>query len=70
MFIRELFQSVLEMPGKFVDVAMHDPLSAVLLAIGGLITTLSVAYFSLLSLRSLVELFTPAPGGQPRQPGQ
>jgi hypothetical protein len=70
MFIRELFQSLLDMPGKFADVAMHDPLSAVVLTIGAILTTLAVAYFGLLVLGSVLDLFTPEPSGPPRRPGQ
>jgi len=70
MFIRDLFQSILDMPGEFADVAMHDPLSAILLVIGGGLTTVAVAYFGLLALGSIAAALTPAPGGQPRQPGQ
>lgn len=70
MFIRDLFQSILEMPGKFADVAMHDPLGAVMLTIGGIFVALSVGYFTLLTLGAILDLFTPEPGGQPRRPGQ
>jgi len=70
MFIRRLVQSILDMPGEFLSVATHDPLGAVLLAIGGLITTLSVAYFGLLTVGALADSLTPEPGGQPRRPGR
>lgn len=70
MFIRELFQSILKIPGEFAEVAMHDPLGAVMLAIGGILILLSVGYFTLLVLGSLASLVTPEPGGRPRQPGQ
>lgn len=70
MFIRELFQSLIDMPGRFADIALHDPLSAVLLTVGAILTTLAVAYFGLLVAGSVLELFTPELTGQPRQPGQ
>jgi len=70
MFIRELFQSILDMPGEFAGVATHDPLSAVLLAVGAILTTVAIGYFSLLALGSIAAVLTPEPGGQPRQPGQ
>lgn len=70
MFIQELLNSLIDMPGKFADIAMHDPLSAVLLTVGAILTTLSVAYFSLLTVGSLLDLVTPEAGGPPRQPGQ
>jgi hypothetical protein len=70
MFIRQLFQSLLDMPGRFADIAMHDPLGAVLLTVGAILTTLSVAYFGLLVLGSVLDLFTPEASGPPRRPGQ
>lgn len=70
MFIRELFQSLIDMPGRFADIALHDPLSAVLLTVGAILTTLAVAYFGLLVAGSVLELLTPELTGQPRQPGQ
>lgn len=70
MFIRELFQSLIDMPGKFADIAMHDPLSAVLLTVGAILTTLAVAYFGLLAAGSVLDLFTPEASGPPRRPGQ
>jgi hypothetical protein len=70
MFIQELLQSLLDMPGRFADIALHDPLSAVLLTVGAILTTLAVAYFGLLVLGSVLDLFTPEASGPPRQPGQ
>ena len=32
----ELVNSLIELPGHFADVAMHDPISAVLVAFGAL----------------------------------
>ena len=68
MFIRQLFQSLLEMPGKFLEVALHDPLAAVMLTVGAILVTLSVGYFTLLVLGSVLDLFTPESSGPPRQP--
>jgi hypothetical protein len=70
MFIRRLFESILDMPGEFAEVAMHVPLCGVLLAIGGIMTALAVGYFSLLSLASILSAITPDPGGQPRKPSR
>lgn len=70
MFIRELFQSILDMPGKFLDIALHDPLAALMMAFGTIFVAVSVGYFALLALGSIADLFTPEVGGQPRQPGQ
>lgn len=68
MFIRELFDSALQLPQEFAGVAGHDPISAVLLAIGGLITLVTAGYFGVLALASLADLVTPSPGGRPQQP--
>jgi hypothetical protein len=70
MFIEELFQSIIDTPGKFADIAMHDPLSAVLLTVGAILTLFTVAFFGLLVLGSVIDLFKPEVGQAPRQPGQ
>jgi hypothetical protein len=70
MFVQELVQSVLDLPGQFLDVAMHDPLGAVLLIIGATITTASVAFFGLLVLGSVLDLFTPSGSSPPPQRGR
>lgn len=69
MFIRQLFQSILDMPGAFSDVATADPISGVLLAVGGIITLFAVAFFGILVLGSLIDLLTPEPSPAPRQQG-
>jgi hypothetical protein len=70
MFVRQLFDSVLRLPGEFAAVALHDPLSAVLLAFGTLFVLVTVGYFGLLVLGAVADLFTPTPGGPPRRPGR
>jgi hypothetical protein len=70
MIIRELFQSILDMPAKFLDIAMHDPLAALMMVFGSVFVTVSVGYFGLLALGSIADLFTPEAGGQPRRPGK
>jgi len=54
----ELLDSIIEMPGQFADVAMHDPLSAVLIAFGALFVTLAVGAFGYLSLGALVSFLS------------
>jgi hypothetical protein len=54
----ELVTSVVELPGRFVEVASHDPLSAALLAVGAGLTFASVAVLGYLSLGAFVSLFT------------
>lgn len=70
MFIEQLFQSLIDMPGKFADIAMHDPLSAVLLTVGAIITTLTIGYFTLLVAGSVLDLFTPESSGPPQRPSR
>lgn len=37
MVVVRLIQSTLELPGEFIEVAAHDPLSAALVAIGSVL---------------------------------
>jgi hypothetical protein len=62
MFVRQLLDSVLRLPGEFAAVALHDPLSALLMAFGTLFVLVSVGYFGLLVLGALAELFNPTSG--------
>ena len=67
-FFTQLVDSIVEMPSWFADVAAVDPLSAVLLLVGALITGVSVAVFGLLSLGALVDLVMPElDSGQPQR---
>jgi hypothetical protein len=70
MVIGQLLESIVRLPGEFAAVAMHDPLSALLMAIGAIFVALPVGYVGLLVLGAIAELFSPASGGQPQQPGQ
>jgi hypothetical protein len=54
----ELLDSIIAMPGQFADVAMHDPLSAVLIAFGGLFVTLAVGAFGYLSLGAFISFLS------------
>jgi hypothetical protein len=45
----DLVQNFVELVTKFTDVALSDPLSAVLITVGGLLTAFSVAVFGVLS---------------------
>lgn len=49
----------------FTEVALEDPLSAVLLAMGAAITAFSMALFGGLSLGAVADLLTP--GSDPEQ---
>jgi len=70
MFVRELAESVVRLPGEFATVAAHDPLSAILLAVGTLLVFATVAFVGYLVFGAVVALFTPTPGGEPEQPGR
>lgn len=59
MVLAELLESALEAPGQFVDIAAHDPISALLLGIGGLIITASVGFFGILVAGAVVEFVVP-----------
>jgi hypothetical protein len=53
----ELVQSLIEMPGRFADVAAHDPLNPVLMLFGVLFVAGSVGMLGYLTLGALVEFF-------------
>jgi hypothetical protein len=63
-------ESILEMPGKFADIAMHDPLSAILLASGALFVGIAVAAFGYLSLGAFFSLFTVETSTRPPRQGR
>lgn len=64
MFIQELLTSLTEAPGQFIDVAAHDPVSAVLILIAFLILAASLGYFAVLVLGAVVDLIRPSSGGE------
>ena len=66
--LTDLVQSVLDMPGEFATVATHDPLSALLVAVGGLFVLASVGYFGVLTLGAVVNVLTGGPDAEPREP--
>ncbi|MBV0902538.1 hypothetical protein [Haloarcula salina] len=68
--LSELLQSIVAMPSRFVDVALNDPLAALMLVVGAVITTASVAVFGYLSLGAVLSLFTGSGGRSPPQAGQ
>lgn len=52
--LTELLDSAIEMPFKFAEVAMHDPLSAILIAFGALFVGLAVGAFGYLTVGGIV----------------
>ena len=62
----QLLRSILDMPGKFIDIAMTDPISAVLILIGAALVGLSSAVFGYLTLGAAASLFVrPGSGRSP-----
>ncbi|WP_254273252.1 hypothetical protein [Haloarcula marina] len=69
--LTELVQSIIDMPGRFVDVALADPLSAVLILFGALFVGVASAVFGYLSLGAFFSLFIrPGSGRSPPQEAQ
>jgi urea transporter len=62
----ELVQSIIDMPGRFIDIALTDPISAVLILIGAALVGVSSAVFGYLSLGAAFSLVTrPGSGRSP-----
>ena len=62
----QLIQSVLDMPGKFLDIALTDPVSAVLILIGAALVGVASAVFGYLSLGAAASLvIRPGSGRSP-----
>ncbi|WP_254279825.1 hypothetical protein [Haloarcula marina] len=69
--LTELVQSIIDMPGRFVDVALADPLSAILILFGALFVGVASAVFGYLSLGAFFSLFIrPGSGRSPPQEAQ
>jgi Na+-transporting methylmalonyl-CoA/oxaloacetate decarboxylase gamma subunit len=58
-FLTQLINSIVDMPGKFVDVMLHDPISAVLVGMGAVFVGLAVLAGGVLTLSAVVEFLTP-----------
>ena len=52
----QFVQSILDMPGKFIDIAMADPISAVLILVGAALVGAASAVFGYLSLGAAASL--------------
>jgi len=69
--IAELIRSIIDMPGQFIDIALFDPISALLILVGALLVGLASAVFGYLSLGAAVSLvMRPGSGRSPPQEGQ
>ena len=69
-FVSELASSALELPQRIADVALGDPLSAVLILVGSAMFALSVGAFGYVTLGALVDLLTPSIGREPPKEAQ
>ena len=67
-FLSDLLNSIVDMPGKFVDVATHDPISAILVAFGALFVGGAVLAGAYLGLGAVVDLVRPSRPGAVHQP--
>jgi hypothetical protein len=63
----QLLQSILDMPGKFIDIALFDPLSAVLILLGAVLVGAASAVFGYLTLGAAASLLV-RPGSGPSPP--
>ena len=67
----QLVQSVLDMPGKFIDIALFDPLSALLILIGAALVGGASAVFGYLTLGAAASLvIRPGSGRSPPREAQ
>lgn len=64
----ELVQSIIDMPGKFIDIALFDPLSALLILVGALFVGAASAVFGYLTLGAALSLFMRPGSGQSPPP--
>jgi urea transporter len=69
--LSELIQSIVDAPGRFVDIALADPIAGVLILIGAVLVGISSAVFGYLSLGAAASLvFRPGSGRSPPQEGR
>lgn len=66
--LTDLIDSILAMPEAFTEVAMHDPLSAVLMAVGSVLFLATFGVFGYLALGAAVDAVVPdvSAGGPPQ----
>jgi hypothetical protein len=69
--VADLIDSIVAMPDAFTDVALHDPLSALLMALGTILFLVTFGVFGYLGLGAVADLFTPETTGRsPPQAGR
>jgi len=67
-FLTELLDSIVGLPARFGAVAMHDPIGAVLIAIGAVFVGLAVLAGAFLSAGAVLDLVTPFRPGRAHRP--
>jgi len=69
--VSQLLQSILEMPGRFLDIALTDPISALLILIGAALVGGASAVFGYLTLGAVASLvIRPGSGRSPPREAQ
>jgi cell division inhibitor SulA len=64
----QLVQSIIDMPGRFIDIALADPISAVLILVGAAMVGAASVVFGYLSLGAAASLvMRPGSGRSPPQ---
>lgn len=66
--IGRLIQSALEMPSTFTEIALQDPLTAILVAVGSLLFGVVGLLSLYVVVGVLVQVVTPTETGQTRRP--
>lgn len=64
-----LVESIIDMPAKFAPAVTQDPISALLVALGGLFVMVASAVFGILTLGAALDLILPGSDGTTHRPG-
>ena len=64
MVVVELLRSILELPGEFLEVATHDPVAAVLIAIGAVLVGGPMLVGGIYVAGALLEVVSSGPRGE------
>jgi hypothetical protein len=66
--IGDVVQSAVELLFSFAEIAQYDPLSALLLGVGGIIMVATMGVMGWLTAGAALDLVTPDRTGPPRHP--
>lgn len=64
MVVAELLRSIFELPGEFLEVATHDPVAAVLIAIGAVLVGGPMLVGGIYVAGAFLELVSSGPRGE------